>query len=138
MKKIVGFAAGVILCLPLVGLTTMVADSEYSVGEFAVSLANSLDLKAPPAGFDAASAALALREAGVEIGGDLKGELREADMVDALNQLGLNVMTSTPGDAVSQTKANQILKAYSLSPQGFSRTEATKTKTKKVKGSPKD
>ena len=39
MKKIVGFAVGVILCLPLVGITANLDGAHYDLGDFVVDLA---------------------------------------------------------------------------------------------------
>jgi hypothetical protein len=87
----------------------------------------------------AVGAIAALKNAGVEIDGDLDSELTEAAVVDALNQLGLNLTTSIPDGTVSQATANQLLANFGLKDGAqFSRTEATKTKTKKPKASPKD
>ena len=137
MKKILGFAAGVILCLPLVGVTTMVADAETTVGAMALKLAESMELTAPDGGFDAKSAVVALSEAGIVIDGDVNARLVEGDVVDTLNQLGLNLTTSTPGATVAASRLDDVISAFKTQP--FSSVEATKTKTKtkKVKGSPK-
>ncbi len=140
MKKVVGFVVGLILCLPLVGITAMVTDSTYTVGEFAVVLANSLDLAPPAEGFDSETALATLGEAGVALDRDAGAALTEAAVVDALNQLGLNVTTSSPGATVSQSTANQLLASFGLKgPASFVKAEKTKTKgkTKKPKASPK-
>ena len=138
MKKIIGFAVGVILCLPLVGITANLDAAHYNLGEFVVDLAGTLNVDSE-GDLDAEAAIAALKNAGVEIDGDLDSELTEAAVVDALNQLGLNLTTSIPDGTVSQATANQLLANFGLKDGAqFSRTEATKTKTKKPKASPKD
>lgn len=122
MKRIFGFALGSVLCLALAGVAAMAAD--YTVGDFAVKMATTMNLTAPQGGFNAETAAVALREAGVVLKGELKGELKEADVVAALSQLGLNLTTTTPDRNVSQARADQILKAF----DGILATESTSDK----------
>ena len=141
MKKVVGFVAGLVLCLPLVGIAAMVTDSAYTVGEFAVVLASSLDLAPPEEGFDSETALATLNAAGVALDQDPDAALTEAAVVDALNQLGLNVTTSSPDTAVSRSTANQVLASFGLKgPGSFVKAEKTKSKskTKKPKASPKE
>jgi hypothetical protein len=112
MKRIFGFALGSVLCLALAGVAATAADSDYTVGDFAVTMATTMNLTVPQAGFNAETAAAALREAGVVVKGDLKSALKESDVVNALSQLGLNLTTGNPDRSVSQSRADQILKAF--------------------------
>jgi len=112
MKRIFGFALGSVLCLALAGVAATAADLDYTVGDFAVTMATTMNLTVPQAGFNAETATAALREAGVVVKGDLKSALKEADVVNALSQLGLNLTTGNPDRSVSQSRADQILKAF--------------------------
>lgn len=108
MKRILGFALGLMLCTGL----AVAADSPFTVGDFAVKMAKAMDLAAPEEGFNADSALTALRDAGVELKGDLGGELKEAELVQVLEQLGLDVTTSNPDRVVSSDRADSILSAF--------------------------
>ena len=120
MKRLAGFALGTVLCLALAS-GTMAAEKNFTVGDFAVQMAAAMKLEAPQGGFDAKTASVALREAGVVLEGDLAKALQEDDVVGALSQLGLTLTTSTPDRAVSQTRAADILKTF----DGVFATEAS-------------
>jgi hypothetical protein len=124
MKRIFGLALGSVLCLALAGVAATAADSQYTVGDFAVQMAAAMNLAVPNGGFNAETATNALREAGVVLKGDPKSELKEADIVAALSQLGLNLTTTSPDRNVSQARADQILKAF----DGVLTTESTSDK----------
>ena len=112
MKQGARFMLGLVLGVALAGLAATAAEPDYTVGDFAVAMATTMNLAAPPEGFNAETAATALREAGVVVKRDLKSALNEADVVNALGQLGLNLTTGNPDRSVSQSRADQILKAF--------------------------
>jgi hypothetical protein len=77
-----------------------------TVGDLAVRLAGEMALK--PSGPDAEAARQALAGAGVQVGGDLQRTLREKDVADILNQLGLHLTTSKPDRPVDGTKVDRL------------------------------
>jgi len=86
----------------------------YTVGDLAVRLAHDLRVKTPGEGAEIASAALG--SAGVTISGDLTRELREKDVVEIVNQLGLHLTTSSPARAVDETRLDRLLALVFVAP----------------------
>jgi len=86
----------------------------YTVGELALRLATELRLDVPGEGAEVASAVLA--SAGVTISGDLTRELRERDVAEILNQLGLQLTTSNPDRAVGDAKVELLLGLVVVAP----------------------
>jgi len=79
----------------------------YTVGELAVRLAQDLRVDLPTESAEAATAALA--SAGVTISGDLTRQLREKDLTEILNQLGLHLTTSKPERPVDEVRLSRLL-----------------------------
>ena len=112
MRRCPRFALGSALCLSLVGLSAAIAGSQLTVGDFALKMALAMKLTAPEGGFNAESATAALRDAGVVLKGDFDSELNEGGLVQALNQVGLKLTTSSPDRIVSEPRADKILRAF--------------------------
>jgi len=79
----------------------------FTVGDLAVRLAQDLRVDLQGEGASAASAALV--SAGVTISGDLNRPLREKDVTEILNQLGLHLTTSKPERAVDEVRLGRLL-----------------------------
>jgi len=93
-------------------LSVVVASSdepEFTVGEFAVSLANMITNKSD---FAAQEAAAYLHEVGVELSGDLDSEVTEQDLAEVLNQMGLRVGTSSPERIVTDETADHLFQMF--------------------------
>jgi hypothetical protein len=89
-------------------------DDVYTVGELAVRLAHDLRLQMQGDGADVASAALTA--AGVTVSGDLARPLREKELTEILNQLGLHLTTSRPERAVEEAKLDRLLELLLAAP----------------------
>lgn len=105
------FAAVLGLALGLVASGTFVAADDgaavFTIGDLAVRLAQDLRVDLPAEGAEAATAALA--SAGVTISGDLTRQLREKDLTEILNQLGLHLTTSKPDRPVDEARLGRLL-----------------------------
>jgi hypothetical protein len=105
----------------LIGLALGIAspaaagDGVYTVGDLAVRLAYDLRLETQGEGADIASAALVSK--GVTIAGDLGRPLREKELTEILNQLGLRLTTSRPDRPVEAAKVDRLL-GMLLAPPG--------------------
>ena len=119
MKRILGFALGVALCVTLAATTTMAADSPYTVGDLAVRLAKMVTDKP---GYTPEGAVEVLGRLGVELKGNLDDRVTEAYLVDAFNQLGTNLTTSNPGRAVTGDEAKKVFQMFD---HGLAAVEAT-------------
>jgi len=84
----------------------------FSVGQFAVELAKSLNLKAPESEFTPDSAAWALWQNGVRIRPDLDRDLTEADVAATMQQLGFSLTASNPAKTVPAEKAGLVLNTF--------------------------
>ena len=116
MTRMQGWALGsmlLILMTPLAGA----ADADYTVGDFAVNLAKMVTHKAD---FTPEAAADYLEELGVELNGDLTATVSEAEFVEALNQVGLNLATTNPTREVSEPHAGQVFQLFDRSDSLFS------------------
>ena len=116
MKRILGLALGSVLCMAVVG-AAVAADANYTVGDFAVNLAKMVTHRAD---FTPEAAAAYLEELGVELEGDLSSPVSEAEFVEALNQLGLNLTTSNPQREVAEPHADQVFQLFDRSDTLFS------------------
>jgi len=89
------------------------AQGVYTIGEFAVRMAQSLKLAPPEKGvFTPESASWALWRVGVRLDAALEEPLTEDRLVHALRQIGFNLTASDPPRAVSIEKANAILTTF--------------------------
>jgi len=102
------------------GALVAAGDGAYTVGDLAVRLAHDLRLETQGEGPEAASAALV--SAGVTIAGDLGRPLREKELTEILNQLGLHLTTSKPDRAVDEVRVNRLLELM-LPPEGESASD---------------
>jgi hypothetical protein len=84
-----------------------VGAAAYTVGDLAIRLAHDLRVEVSAEGADVASAALV--SAGITISGDLTRPLREKDLIDVLNQLGLHLSTSKPDRTVDEVRLGRLL-----------------------------
>ena len=119
MRRTIGFALGAVLCLTLAAAPSMAADSPYTVGDLAVRLAKMVTDKAD---YSPEGAVEVLGRLGVKLDGNLDDRVTEAYMVGAFNQLGTNLVTSSPDRAVNGDDADRI---FQLFDQGLTGTEAT-------------
>ena len=110
-------AALMSLTLAFAALPSVAAngDDVYTVGDLAVRLAHDLRLKMQGDGADVASAALTA--AGVTISGDLGRPLREKDLTEILNQIGLHLTTSRPERPVEEARLNRLLELLLATPR---------------------
>lgn len=110
VKKTVVSAVALVV-LMLAGSAAVIAapaeEAPATVGDLAVRLAGEMQLK--PEGPDAEAARAALAAAGVQVTGDLARTLREKDVTEVLNQLGLRLTTSQPDRTVDRTKIGRLL-----------------------------
>ena len=133
MKRILGFAVGSVLCLALVGVPASAADSEATVGDFAVSLAKMVT-KRPS--FTEKDAVALLGQMGIELQGNVDEALKQGFVVDALNQLGANLTTSNPEQPMTGSDADQIIRLFDAG-AGFPGTEGVEEGIKcKAPGTP--
>jgi hypothetical protein len=116
MTRMRGWALGSMLLI-LVASLAGAADADYTVGDFAVNLAKMVTHKAD---FTPEEAADYLEELGVELSGDLTATVSEAEFVEALNQVGLNLTTTDPAREVSEPHAGQVFQLFDRSDSLFS------------------
>jgi len=83
-----------------------------TVGEFIVQVATALKLPAPQGGFNAESAAFALRGKGVQIETPATSVLTEADAVKVMDALGYRVVTRTPSRTVNDQQAKLLIATF--------------------------
>jgi hypothetical protein len=88
-----------------------VAVSE-SVGGFAVRMATALQLPGPRGGFTAETAAAALWQVDVKVQLALSKPLTEADVTNALSQIGFALRTDEPDRFVSSSRADTIVSTF--------------------------
>ncbi len=105
MTRILGVALG--LAVGLMGTAAVASDGEYTVGDFAVRLAQ---MMTDELDYDTPEAAVAvLGQIGVDLKGDLQGEVTEEYVIDVFNrQLGTDLTTSNPGRTVDRRAADRI------------------------------
>jgi hypothetical protein len=87
--------------------------SAYTIGNFAIDLARSLQL-APSdhSGFTPASASFALWRSGVRLRPSLDEALTETDLTAALRQIGFALTPSVPDRQVSADRAAVVLSTF--------------------------
>ena len=86
----------------------------YTVGDFAVNLAQSLRLT-PPGGtssFTAESASWALWQNGIRIQADSKKSLTEEVLTSTMSQIGINLVPTEPGRLVTAEKAGTAISTF--------------------------
>ncbi len=83
-----------------------------SVGTFAVRLATALQLPGPRGGFTSETAAVALWQVGVRVKPTLGKPLTEADVTDALSQMGYALRSDEPDRFVSSGRAGTIVSTF--------------------------
>lgn len=108
MRSVRGWAISVVLCLALVGAVMASQVEGYTVGDFAVNLANMVTNKAD---FTPEQAAAYLNGVGVELG-DLNAQVDEEIFVGAFNRLGVNLVTGNPQAEISSEKASQVFQMF--------------------------
>ena len=105
MKK-TGVFLSVVFCLSLAAPALAAEKADYTVGDFAVGLAEMVTGR-PDYSID--DAARLLRGMGYEIGADLRASLKEQEFVDLLNQYGLELTSANPGQVVTSAQAQAVL-----------------------------
>jgi hypothetical protein len=89
------------------------AKKTYSVGQFAIGLADALKLQPSGKGaFTPRTASEALWKRGVRLNPDLSKPVKEEDLALALRQLGFELVTSTPGALVTEARARQAMATF--------------------------
>ena len=83
-----------------------------TLGEFAIRAASGLGIQPPPTGFTPEGAAWSLFPKGIKLRPDLAAPLTEADVVDALTQLGFKIRTTTPSRVVSRDRFEILCKSF--------------------------
>ena len=110
MKIILRIAVCVlVLALPLTASVASTADSDLSVGEFAVRLAGMITQKSDIQPLEAVEF---LGKLGVTLDGTLEQSVTEEMMVEAFDELGLRLTTSSPGDAVDSNRADRLFQLF--------------------------
>ena len=111
-KRWIALAAS-LLCLAGLGAAPPPGDQEadpsFTVGDFAVRLAQRLGAEEVSSAEEAREA---LREAGVEVEGTLLRPVQEEDLTEILNQLGYHLTTSQPGRTVDADRADRLLDLF--------------------------
>ena len=90
---------------------------DYTVGDFAVNLAKMITQKPEITPEDAVTF---LGELGVELKGELHGQVSEQALVDAFNHFGLSLMTSNPEQTVTAQKAGHVFQMFDRNDELFS------------------
>jgi hypothetical protein len=89
------------------------AEKSYSVGRFAIGLAEALKLQPPgKAAFTPRSASEALWKRGVRLNPNLSKSVTEEDLTLALRQLGFDLVTSAPGAPVTEARAREAMATF--------------------------
>jgi len=81
-----------------------------TVGDFAVELVGAMNLKVS-GDLTEDRAINTLRQLGLNLG-SANSKLTEGELVRVLSQLGVNVRTSSPGRAVTDSKANAVVRTF--------------------------
>lgn len=109
MSKFRSVVVSTALCLILGSAAVIAApDADYTVGDFAVSLAKMITSKAD---YTPEQAAAYLERVGVELG-DLNAQVDEEAFVGAFNRLGVQLVTSAPDAEVSGDKAGRVFQMF--------------------------
>ncbi len=89
------------------------AEKSYTVGQFAIGLAEALKLQPQGKGtLTPRRAAEALWKRGVRLDPDLSKPVTEEDLALALRQLGFDLSTSTPDALVTAARARQAMATF--------------------------
>ena len=88
------------------------APAAVTLGEFAVRAASGMGVLPPPTGFTPEGAAWSLVPKGIRLRPDLAGPLTEANVIDALTQLGFKIRTTTPSRVVSRDRFEILCKSF--------------------------
>ena len=105
MKK-TGLLLSAVLCLALSAQAVAAEDVDYTVGDFAVGLA---ELVTGRPDYTVEDAVTMLRGMGYDVSDDLQANLKEQEFVDLLNQYGLQLRSTNPGQAVTPDQAKTVL-----------------------------
>lgn len=88
------------------------SDGPITVGQFAVRLAEALEVSPGTGSAAAESAAWFLLQKGIRVRPELQATLTEEDLVAALTGLGYRIRTSTPSRVVTRDRLEQVLSVF--------------------------
>jgi hypothetical protein len=104
MKKYLAMMVGLLVGLAGAGSLVLADEQPYSLGDFAVRMAKMVTEKE----YTEADAVRVLTGMGIALPGELNNPVSEAVVVGAFNQLGADLTTSTPDQAVTSAKADRL------------------------------
>ena len=100
-----GLFLSAVLCLALSAPAVAADDTAYTVGNFAVGLAEMVTGRPD---YSVEDAARMLRGIGYEIGEDLESSLKEQEFVDLLNRYGIELNSASPDQVVTRDTADAL------------------------------